>query len=97
MAITLYFRLSFDMDSDISIDTISLALADICQNLKLEVIPKVFQQEFFLKAVQGFGGFLQVSFGQICFDILLLNMQAPCGAGKSLLYQLLPFILKKYR
>ena len=47
---------------DISIEAISLALADICQDLKWEVCPKVFQEEFFVKAVQGLGGFLEVFF-----------------------------------
>ena len=56
-------------------------LHGLCTQLGIHVKPKSFQVEFLRKAVSGVDGFLR----------------APCGAGKSLLFQLLPYVLKHFR
>ena len=71
-------------------------LKTICTDLGLgDIQLREFQVEFFSQAVAGTSGFLRVRYSGIVFSQTILK--APCGMGKSLLYQLLPFVLSKSR
>ena len=83
---------------DISEEEICQSMSEICCTFNWKVTPKQFQQEFFVKAVAGVSGFLEVFVVVVVGgDLFIFKWQAPCGAGKSMLYQLLPFVLKKHR
>ena len=45
---------------DVTQAIISRALLDVCETFKLNVLPKPFQEQFFLNAAKGIGGFLEV-------------------------------------
>ena len=78
-------------------ESLKSVLLGICDQFGLKVILKEFQIKFFMKAMCGIGGFLRVSMLTIHVFTYSVHIQAPCGMGKSLCFQLLPFALKHFR
>jgi len=62
-------------------EKLKLDLREISDSFKISLEPRPFQLKFLLKAIMCISGFLL----------------APCGSGKSYLYQMLPFVMKKHR
>jgi hypothetical protein len=83
---------------EVSAEIVRQEIVDICKKFNWQISPRPFQIDFFVKAVVGLSGFLEVQdFAGTNLLFIFSIFKAPCGSGKSMLYQLLPFILKTFR